>query len=191
MCSQITTWILGGVSYLSVSMHQVRSSIGSCTRQARTGRHIVGVTALARSSWDAVTAGRGISTPHHNLAQLWAKSYVPNLEALEVVGRLRTAGLRVGIFMNSDEFRHRYIEDTFRLSGSMDFVGSSHMFGATKPDRVAFERLASHFGFDPARALYIDDKASNAQACASAGMRGLYCPVPSQLGPLLAEQHGL
>lgn len=145
----------------------------------------------AREFWDEVTRGRGVVASHEELALLWAASYIPNPEALAVVDGLRAAGVRVGVFMNSDEYRHRYIEDTYHLSDRMDFVGSSNMFGATKPDRVAFERLATHFGFDPTRALYVDDKTSNAEASEAAGMRGLHCPTPPDLGPLLAERYGL
>jgi len=53
--------------------------------------------------------------------------------------RLKKAGKRVGVMMNTDRFRHEHIEKEYQLSKLVDFVISSCEHGVVKPDKKAYE----------------------------------------------------
>lgn len=123
--------------------------------------------------WSEVTRNNPSSASFDQLAYLWAASYVPDPEFVDLCANLRSQDMTVGLFMNSDEHRTKYIEETYRLSDSLDFVVSSSHTGFIKPTREAYEGLLERIGVAADRVMYVDDKPVNAEACIPVGIHGV------------------
>jgi putative hydrolase of the HAD superfamily len=82
------------------------------------------------------------------------------------------ARYRVMIFSNTNAPHWDYVDG---LTGGLlkqHEAYLSHEIGHVKPDVIAFEFVAKSAGFDPARALFFDDRADNIQGAKAAGWNG-------------------
>lgn len=105
----------------------------------------------------------------------WARSYQIDTRMLELIEQLRAErGFKIGIMMNTDEYRNRHIENEYQLSQNVDFVVSSFKHGVTKPNPEIYritlgvaDRLQT-----PGKVIYVDDKQRNITPCLGLGMKG-------------------
>ena len=82
------------------------------------------------------------------------------------------ARYRVLIFSNTNAPHWDYVD---ALSGGVlkqHEAYLSHEIGQVKPDVTAFQAVADRAGFDPARALFFDDRADNIEGAKAAGWNG-------------------
>lgn len=94
----------------------------------------------------------------------------PDEQMWEIVGRLRSAGHRVGLLSNS--WGDRYPHD--RLAGAFDDVVISEQVGLRKPDPAIYELAATRIGVPAARCVFIDDLDLNVTAAEAVGMTGVH-----------------
>lgn len=89
----------------------------------------------------------------HRERHLWCATALGTQAAL---GRLRSAGLRLGVVSNSDG----QVEAALRAAGlrdCFDVVIDSALFGAEKPDPAIFRAALRTLGVEPHEALYVGD----------------------------------
>jgi FMN phosphatase YigB (HAD superfamily) len=107
--------------------------------------------------------------------ELWAKTYIPNAAVLSLIAYLRNdLGLQIGVVMNEDRWRYRFIMDTYCLDSYLDVTVASFQVGALKPEAAMSEailRLSNRLS-SPDSVLYVDDRQTHVDATVRAGMRG-------------------
>lgn len=105
----------------------------------------------------------------------WANSYQIDQRMLKLAERLKKEkGFQVGIFSNSDQYRHKHIEDKYKLSEKINFIISSHIHGVIKPEIEAYNVALSVADRmkDPHKVLYVDDRERNISPVVNVGMKG-------------------
>jgi putative hydrolase of the HAD superfamily len=75
--------------------------------------------------------------------------------------------------------------DRLGLTYFADDLVSSARVGVAKPDRRIYEIAADRAGADPARCLFIDDRAANVEAARALGMTGLHYRTIEDLAAVL------
>lgn len=112
-------------------------------------------------------------------------TFVPNEAMLDLVARLRRAGIRAGILTNNiREFRDAWrtllpFEDLF------DDIVDSHEVGLRKPNPAIYELALTRLSTVPERSVFLDDVLSNVEAAINVGMRGVL--VGEDSDPAIAE----
>ena len=91
----------------------------------------------------------------------------------ELVTELKGLGLRLYGLTNWQAETFHSAEPAAPAIGLMDDVIVSGREGMAKPDRRMFELVVERFGVDPARAVFIDDKAVNVDAARGVGFHGV------------------
>jgi len=106
---------------------------------------------------------------------------------VEILAELRERGSPLYFLSN-------YSAETYPLAlGRFDFLSwfaggiVSGEHGIIKPDPAIYRLLLDRFAIDPARAVFIDDVAANAEAASAFGIRGIHFGSPPQLRAQLAE----
>lgn len=91
-------------------------------------------------------------------------------ETVEVLEKLRTRGLRLGVISNFDRRLFATLDD-LGLAPFFDHVTISSEVGADKPHARIFERALGVFGVSPGEALHVgDDPVRDWAGAASAGL---------------------
>jgi putative hydrolase of the HAD superfamily len=78
-------------------------------------------------------------------------------DVLSTVGRLRSAGLRVGVVTNGYATMQRQKIDYHRLDIHIDFIMISEEVGAYKPERAIFDLALANAEVAARRALFVGD----------------------------------
>jgi 2-haloacid dehalogenase len=91
----------------------------------------------------------------------------------ELVAELKGLGLRLYGLTNWQAETFHSAEPAAPAIGLMEDVIVSGREGMAKPDRHIFELAAERFGVDPARAVFVDDKAVNVDAARGVGFHGV------------------
>ena len=78
---------------------------------------------------------------------------------------------RVGCLNNEARETHEYRFEKFGLRAYMEFAFTSCYMGLRKPDPLIYRRVLGILGMSAERTLFIDDRAENAEAAASVGMK--------------------
>jgi glucose-1-phosphatase len=97
----------------------------------------------------------------------WPTGMMPG--ALDLVRATRASG-PVGFFTNSNALHWERFEREWRLPEAFDHPFSSHLIGALKPDREAYEHVLAAMGCDAARVLFLDDNQINVDGARRAGL---------------------
>jgi putative hydrolase of the HAD superfamily len=82
-------------------------------------------------------------------------------ESLEVLRRLRSQGVRVGVLTNGPSDLQRQKLASCGLDGELDAVAISGEIGAVKPEREAFRHALALLGSDAAETAMIGDSLAN------------------------------
>lgn len=141
--------------------------------------------------WDAVRENLKVAPFSHEAAQLlWAQTYIPNAAMLELVSFLRNERkIKVGLILNEDEHRLRYVLDEIDASARFDFVFASCDLGAVKPDPSFYENLCSRC--DSARerekVLVVDDRETHVSAPRAAGFQGYLFKTPGEFSTFITD----
>jgi putative hydrolase of the HAD superfamily len=128
-------------------------------------------------------------------AGLWSKA---DPEAEAALGRVKRAGLVVGVISNSNGSVRSILEAT-GLARYLDFILDSSVVGVEKPDRRIFELALQEAGVAPSEAIYVGDLYSvDVLGARAAGIdailldpRGLWGPRDCRVARGLADAIGL
>ncbi len=106
-------------------------------------------------------------------------TFDPNHEMLDLVQRLRDAGLRTGILTNNvREFRDLWWP-LLPYDELFDDIVDSHEVGLRKPNAAIYELALTRLSAVPARTAFLDDVPSNVEAAERVGMIGVVVDVDS------------
>lgn len=97
----------------------------------------------------------------------------PIEENVRVLVDLKRAGVPVHAISNFNREKFDVTRAMYPFLDSFDELVLSGDVGVVKPDPEIFELLVSRRGFDPARAVFIDDVAENIAAARNVGFRGI------------------
>ena len=104
-------------------------------------------------------------------------TFVPNEAMIDLVRRLRGAGLKTGVLTNNvREFRDGW-RDALPLDDLFDDVVDSHEVGLRKPNPAIYELAATRLSTAPERVIFLDDVMSNVEAANRIGMTGVFVDV--------------
>lgn len=109
------------------------------------------------------------------LQELWAKTYIINQAVLSLIRYLRDdIGVQIGIIMNEDRWRYKYILETYNLDKEVSFITPSFLVGALKPEKEIYEAALSQAqkANNPESVIYIDDRETHVEAATKIGMQG-------------------
>jgi len=113
-------------------------------------------------------------------------------QAMALVARLRSAGIWCALASNQERNRARHMSLTLGHGAAFDREFYSCDVGHAKPSPDYFRAVIALAGIDPARTLFIDDRADNVEAARGCGLRAeqfVLWQAPggaSALGELLA-----
>ena len=100
-------------------------------------------------------------------------TFQPNLAMMDLVDRLRGAGLRLGILTNNiREFRDLW-RNLMPYEELFDDIVDSHEVGLRKPNPAIYELALTRLCATAERAAFLDDVATNVAAAEAVGMYGV------------------
>lgn len=108
-------------------------------------------------------------------------------EAVEVLEALRVRGVRLYGLSNWPAESFPLARERFDFLAWFADIVISGEIGVIKPDPRIFEIALARFAADPARAVFIDDSAANANAAASLGIHAIHYTGSAALRDELAE----
>lgn len=89
---------------------------------------------------------------------------------LEVVARVRAAGVSCYLATNQDSYRAACMRDRAPYDEILDGAYYSCDIRAAKPSAAFFEHIASDLGLAPEQLLFIDDQPANVSGARAAGL---------------------
>ncbi len=100
-------------------------------------------------------------------------TFMPNEEMIDLVTRLRGAGLRTGMLTNNvREFRELW-RPLMPYDELFDDIVDSHEVGLRKPNPAIYQLALTRLSAAPERTAFLDDLPSNVDAANSLGMFGV------------------
>lgn len=133
---------------------------------------------------------RGSPVGFDELLRAWAAWY-PVPAVLDIVRRLRTAGILCVLATNQQSYRGAFMQRTHGYQDVFDATFYSYEVGAAKPDAAFFEAIGKAVGARPDEMLLIDDHQPNVEGARRAGLRGLFADwtvSPARLAELLRAE---
>ena len=118
--------------------------------------------------------------------------------ALDLVGRLKRRGIRLGVVSNAEGRVAQHL-DTAGFGGAFETVVDSHLVGVAKPDPAIFRIALERLSLAPEQAVFVGDLPEvDVRGAHDAGLtavlldrHGLYPDVDAQRIASLAELAGL
>ena len=118
-----------------------------------------------------------------------AMTFQPNVGMMDLVDRLRTAGLKVGILTNNiREFRDLW-RTLMPYDELFDDIVDSHEVGLRKPNPAIYELALTRLNATPGRSAFLDDVDTNVAAAERVGMFGIL--VEEDSAPAIAATERL
>jgi 2-haloacid dehalogenase len=111
--------------------------------------------------------------------------YVPGMD--ELVGEIRAAGVPTYALTNMPAEVLTDLVDAYPVMSEFEGMVVSGEELVTKPDPEIFRRLASRFGLDPRRTVFVDDVPANVDAAWTMGFRAVRFESEPQLRRALAH----
>jgi putative hydrolase of the HAD superfamily len=118
-------------------------------------------------------AGLGLTGFEQRIASGFSSAGA-NEPMLDLVRRVRTAGVRTAILSNNiAEFRSHW-KALIDADNIVDLVIDSSEVGVRKPERAIYELTVERLGVTADRAVFLDDLQANVDGAIRAGLHGIY-----------------
>jgi 2-haloacid dehalogenase len=139
-----------------------------------------------RSRAEAVAELVAQHPEHEELISAWVDRWEDMLGAeiagtAEVVAELHASGVRLLALTNWSAETFPVARQRFASFGYFEGIVVSGEHGMAKPDPALFKVLFELHRVDPARAVYVDDRADNVEAAEALGLTGLVFTDPEVL----------
>jgi len=126
---------------------------------------------------DEVLARIGADVPYDEFYRMYNDIFTPNPAAIEVLARVKAAGLKLLLLSNTDPERFGFVRRRFPEVGLFDAFVLSYELKLLKPDPAIYRAAARAAGCAPAECAFIDDMEENVAGAAAAGLSAvLYRP---------------
>lgn len=142
-----------------------------------------------------VLARLGATCDPQTVIRHWSTIGV-DAEAMALVARLRTAGVWCALASNQERNRARHMSEVLGHGRAFDREFYSCDVGHAKPSAAYFQAVIAAAGLDPARTLFIDDRADNVEGARSCGLQAeqfvlWQAPGGAKALEALLARHGL
>jgi 2-haloacid dehalogenase len=118
----------------------------------------------------------------------WPEMFGGALPAtVDVVRELQAAGIRLLALTNYPAEKFAAARADFVVLAAFEGIVVSGEEGIAKPDREIFDRLIERYGVDPARTVYVDDRAEHVETARQLGMAGVVYTGAAELRDDLAQ----
>jgi len=117
----------------------------------------------------AVADAQGLAGRVDDVLSVWWTFDVVQ-PTLEVVARVRAAGVPCYLATNQDAYRAACMRDRAPYDEVLDGAYYSCDIGAAKPSAVFFQHIASDLRLAPGQLLFVDDQPANVSGARSAGL---------------------
>lgn len=124
---------------------------------------------------DEFLAQRGITSTSEELHAVW-RGTRPLPGVLDLIDRVRAAGLRVFLATNQQPVRGLFIQENLGYSRHFDGAFFSFEMGVAKPDPAFYTHICEAIDVEPSRAFFVDDLAPNVEGARQAGLRVGHLP---------------
>ena len=118
----------------------------------------------------ALLARWGIAEAYDEVVSVWL-TIEPVLGARDVVGELRSGGVRCYLATNQDEHRGRFMHRELGYGDLLDGTFYSYELGIAKPDQAYFRAILDRLDVAPEGALFVDDNVLSVQAARGVGLQ--------------------
>lgn len=130
--------------------------------------------------FDEVRATTGFRGGLEEFCRFFADIFNPIEPMVKLHARLRSRGVPVFIFSNTNELAVGHIRGNFPFFSEFDGYILSYEHGAMKPDAALYEVVERRTGLRGEELLYIDDRPENVAAGAQRGWRVIQHQFPEQ-----------
>ena len=119
--------------------------------------------------WQAIRDATGIKNDDESLSKEILKHFVLRPWMMDVVKRLKDAGMRLGMLSDQTNWLDE-LNASYGLFGWFDFVFNSYHQGKSKRDGSAFDDALEAMGVEAERVLFVDDHPGNVEKAREKGM---------------------
>ncbi len=118
--------------------------------------------------------------------------FEPNPAVIDLLGKLRRHGRRLGLLSNTNDAHWSFITSAFPdLPGQFEVVALSFELQTLKPEQEIYAQAARLAGCEPAAILFIDDRTENVAGAQAAGFDAVqFTDHPTLVADLLARGLG-
>ncbi|XLQ20427.1 MAG: HAD family hydrolase [Candidatus Moraniibacteriota bacterium] len=102
----------------------------------------------------------------------WGRDQKLNLDVVELIKVLKTAGYKIGLLSNYNSGLHQMLEEQ-KIDNYFDVVGISSEMGVMKPNVEAFSSFCNMLNVQPDELVYIDDTPKSLETSGDVG----YTPI--------------
>lgn len=113
----------------------------------------------------------GYEGPQRHFEQSWQDIFEVNTPMVTFLEDLLSQGVPRYLLSNTNDLHVSHIEANYEVLNHFDDIIYSHLAKAMKPDERIFEQAITKFQLDPAKTVYIDDRADNIEAGARLGFQ--------------------
>lgn len=114
-------------------------------------------------------AAKRLDTTFDDLLGVWC-TMTPVPEVLDLIAQVRAGGVAVHLATNQQPVRGAFMIDNLGYQQVFDSTFYSFQLGLAKPDPAYFTHIVTSLDADPARTLFVDDLAVNAEGARAAGL---------------------
>ena len=163
---------------LGVDTHQANLLVSEKSEHGKKYR----LNQISRDEfWRIVIAGG--NNPNANIDKLeaqWEQSYQPDPRMLSVAYKLKKAGKKVALLMNTDQRRLKYIKSNPTIVKHVDTIFTSCEIGLIKPDKEIYSEVIKSLRVSPKDIVYLDDRSSHTHSAGELGINSInYHPIKS------------
>jgi HAD superfamily hydrolase (TIGR01509 family) len=127
--------------------------------------------------FEHVTSAVGAKIPYGEFYEIYNDIFTPNPPAIDVLARVKAAGIRTLLLSNTDPERFGFVRRRFPEILFFDDYVLSYELKLLKPDPAIYLAAAAKAGCRPEECVFVDDMDENVKGAAAAGLAGiLYKP---------------
>lgn len=177
----VTTDFYGALSAFCVREGLAPDALVRILRETAEGRAALADAESGRMTQRAYekTIGQLLGVDDDGLLRRTLADLRPRPEVLDLVGRARAAGIRVGVLSNSWGSGEYDPYQGFDLDAGFDAVVISDRVGLRKPNPAIYLRTASEMDVPPPECVFVDDTAANLPAAENLGMAVVHFTDPT------------
>jgi HAD superfamily hydrolase (TIGR01509 family) len=122
--------------------------------------------------WAALKRETGIRGSNGELKRIILDGFTVRPWMLEIIGRLKEAGIRVAILSDQTNWLDE-LEKRMKIFGLFERVFNSYHLGKSKLDQSIFTDVLGVMGLRPPEALFVDDTTGHVERARAAGLHAI------------------
>ena len=123
---------------------------------------------------DRILERIGADIPYGEFYEMYSDIFTLNPAAVDVLARVKGAGLKALLLSNTDPERFGFVRRRFPEIGLFDAFVLSYELKLLKPDPAIYRAAARAAGCAPAECVFVDDMEENVAGAAAAGLSAVH-----------------